>query len=218
MTQSGQQSNSSDHQASPNRAHEALPIHHQITRWLTAVTATSVRKEGRTAHLAHRTTAGGSDQPASDHTARRRRSAAQPPEQHNRNIWATELAATLPPLTEPQATAVGRIATQLDTRINDELAGMRRGYLILMRRMISAWLMPPAPRSIGAMTRCLPRSAILSRSRRSLWSAASQRRCHCSRLASNGICGAGLVPGLESAARSALRLAMRRSSGLIATS
>ena len=37
-----------------------------------------------------------------------------------------------------------------------------------MRRMISAWLTPPAPCSTGAITRCLPRSAILSSSRLSL--------------------------------------------------
>src|SRR5262249_8492656 len=48
------------------------------------------------------------------------------------------------------------------------IGGIRRGYWMWMRRMISAWLMPPAPRPMGAMTRCLPRSAILSRSRLSL--------------------------------------------------
>ena len=100
-------------------------------------------------------------------------------------------------------------------------SGSRRrehAYLILMRRVISAWLTPPAPCSTGAMTRCLPRSAILSNSRRSLSSALSHRSCHCSRLASTGCRGIGAEPGAGSAARSSLSLAMRMSSGRTATS
>jgi len=50
------------------------------------------------------------------------RSPAPPAEQQDLIAWAGELVATLPPLTERQATAVGRIATQFDTRLNDEPA------------------------------------------------------------------------------------------------
>ncbi len=45
-----------------------------------------------------------------------------PVEQQDLSTWATELAAALPPLTQSQATAVGRVATQLDARIGDEQA------------------------------------------------------------------------------------------------
>jgi hypothetical protein len=63
-----------------------------------------------------------SGKPAMRHAARGGRSPAQPGGQQDPVTWAAELAATLPPFTERQATAVGRIATQLDTRLNDELA------------------------------------------------------------------------------------------------
>jgi len=58
--------------------------------------------------------------PANDHATRQGRRSAQPAEQQDLIAWAAELAATLPPLTEWQATVVGRIATQLDMRLNDE--------------------------------------------------------------------------------------------------
>jgi hypothetical protein len=51
-----------------------------------------------------------------------RRSPARPAGQQDVIAWAAELAATMPPLTERQATAVGRIATQLDRRLDDERA------------------------------------------------------------------------------------------------
>jgi hypothetical protein len=38
------------------------------------------------------------------------------------STWAAEQAAALPPLTGSQATAVGRIATQLDARMDHEQA------------------------------------------------------------------------------------------------
>jgi len=89
------------------------------------MTRTSTRKEGNTARparLARRTATAPSERPASDHTARQGQSSAQPPEQQDLSAWANELAATLPPLTESQATAVGRITTQLDARIDREEA------------------------------------------------------------------------------------------------
>src|SRR6266496_419107 len=46
----------------------------------------------------------------------------QPLEQQDLSTWATELAATLPPLTQSQAATVGRIATRLDARIGHEQA------------------------------------------------------------------------------------------------
>jgi hypothetical protein len=63
-----------------------------------------------------------SGKPSKDHTTSRERSPAEPTEQQDPIAWAAELAAILPPLTERQAIAVGRIATQLDTRLNDETA------------------------------------------------------------------------------------------------
>ena len=42
--------------------------------------------------------------------------------------------------------------------------GLRR-YSIVVRRTMSAWSALPLPRWAGCITRCLPRSAILSRSR-----------------------------------------------------
>jgi hypothetical protein len=52
-----------------------------------------------------------SDQPTSEHTARR---SGQPSEPQDLSTWAAELAATLPPLTESQATTVARLAARLD--------------------------------------------------------------------------------------------------------
>jgi hypothetical protein len=63
-----------------------------------------------------------SSKPASDHTTRQGRSPAQQPEQQELSTWATEMAARLPPFTEPQAAAVGRIATQLDAHIDHKRA------------------------------------------------------------------------------------------------
>jgi hypothetical protein len=63
-----------------------------------------------------------SEKPPDDHATRIGLDPAPPLEQQDLGAWATELAANLPPLTERQATAVGRIATQVDRRLNDELA------------------------------------------------------------------------------------------------
>jgi hypothetical protein len=43
-------------------------------------------------------------------------------QQQDLSTWAAELAATLLPLTESQAAAVGRIATHLDARMDHEQA------------------------------------------------------------------------------------------------
>ena len=62
------------------------------------------------------------DRPATEPATFCVRNLAQPSEQHDLSTWATELAATLPPLTESQAATVGRIATRLDARIDPEQA------------------------------------------------------------------------------------------------
>lgn len=87
-----------------------------------AVVVTAAADLARPARRAHHTAGAMGDKPASDHTTRQSRSPAQPDEQQDLVSWATELAASLPPLTESQATAVGRVATQLDARINHQQA------------------------------------------------------------------------------------------------
>jgi hypothetical protein len=56
-----------------------------------------------------------SDRPAGEHTARRSgRTSAQHLSARDLKAWAAKVAATLPPLTEPQVAAVARLAVHLD--------------------------------------------------------------------------------------------------------
>ena len=92
---------------------------------MTPPRCTSIRKENKTARPARRaprTAKAMSDKSADDHAPPRGRSASQPPEQQDLSTWAADLAATMPPLTEPQAAAVGRLTTRLDARIDHEQA------------------------------------------------------------------------------------------------
>lgn len=64
-----------------------------------------------------------SDRPAGEHATRRSgRSSAQPLSARDLRAWAAEVAATLPPLTEPQIAAVARLAAHLDANDSQKRA------------------------------------------------------------------------------------------------
>jgi hypothetical protein len=59
-----------------------------------------------------------SDPPTDKHTTGR----CERPEPRDLNMWAAELASTLPPLTESEVTPVARLAARLDAASNQEPA------------------------------------------------------------------------------------------------
>ena len=98
----------------------------RLTRRMETTTFASVGelgKESATApHRTRRTTKAMGGKPASNRTERQGQAPEQPPRQQDQTAWAADLAATLPPLTEAQVAAVGRIATQIDTRSDHDQA------------------------------------------------------------------------------------------------
>jgi hypothetical protein len=63
------------------------------------------------------------DRPAGEQRIpRSRRSSARPPAGQDLRAWAAALAATLPPLTEPQVAVVARLAAHLDAEDTEEQA------------------------------------------------------------------------------------------------
>jgi hypothetical protein len=63
-----------------------------------------------------------SDRPVGERITRRSgRGSARPLSARYLRAWAAEVAATLPPLTEPQVAAVARLATHLDANDSQEV-------------------------------------------------------------------------------------------------
>jgi hypothetical protein len=63
-----------------------------------------------------------SDRPGERITRRSGRGSARPLSARYLRAWAAEVAAKLPPLTEPQVAALARLATHLDANDSQELA------------------------------------------------------------------------------------------------
>jgi hypothetical protein len=78
------------------------------------------RQTARPVRRARRNTTATGDESDDDHIPRRDRSPSQPLEHQDLSTRVAELAATMPPLTEPQAAAAGRLTTRLDARIDHE--------------------------------------------------------------------------------------------------
>lgn len=77
------------------------------------------KKTGRPARPVHRNATAVSDRPAGEHTTR---CSGQLPASRDLSTWASELAAALPPLTEPQVAAVARLAAHLDASASQKSA------------------------------------------------------------------------------------------------